>query len=198
MKVRNKFISGMLVTMAVGASVAGAQAVQNTDVEQDDLRLVGPLSWEQRVDELKLVDEANYEAWQQYMIGSGRQLIADKVTAEDFAKMAELFDAIKAGDYDKAKELGKDLKMPFGLGMGPGMPQGPGKGMRGGAKGAVLNSPKFEALSEEVKNQIKAAHEAGDRELVQKLLEENGLKPAMRKFKDRWGDNENDSEETAS
>lgn len=185
MKLRNKFISGMLVTMAVGASVAGAQTTQNAN-DANDLALGGrgPLDWEQRVDEMKLVDDGDYETWKQYMIGNGRQMIADKVTSEEFAKMAELFDAIKAGDYDKAKILGKDLKMPFGLGMGPGM----GRGMRGPmGKGALLNSERVKALSQEVQDQLKAAHEAGDRELVQKILEENGLTPVMQKFKDRWG-----------
>lgn len=188
MKLRNKLISGMLVTMAVGASVAGAQTVQENNTDEKSFGPMGPMSWDQRVDEMKLVDDGDYDAWKQYMIGSGRQMIGDKVTAEDFAKMAELFDAIKAGDYDRAKVLGKDLKMPFG----PGMGHGRGMGMRG-PKDALLNSPKFEALSQDVKDQLKAAHEAGDRELEQKLLEENGLKPAMQKFKDRWGSNRKDA-----
>lgn len=177
------------MTVAVGASVAGAQTQDTSTDQSTTLQPKGPLTWEERVDEIKLVDEADYEAWKQYMIGNGRQMIADKVTSEDFAKMAELFDAIKAGDYDKAKVLGKDLKMPFGLGMGPGM-NGNGRG----PKGMILNSVKFQALSQDVQDKIKAAHEAGDRELVRQLMEENGLAPAVGKFKDRWGQQATDNQ----
>ncbi len=180
MKLTSKFISGMLVTVAVGASMAGAQAI-GANAQNKGNTVRDPMNWDLRIDELKLIDAGDYDAWKQLMIGSGRQMVADKVTAEEFAKMAALFDAIKAENYDQAKTIAKDLKMPNGLGMGP----------RGGRmKGDLLNMPEVLKLSDEVKAQLKAAHEARDGELVRQILEDNGITPpAQGKFKDRRGNN---------
>ncbi len=178
MKIRNKFISGMLVTVAVGASMAGAQSIGANLPAEDDLDKQ-PMNWDLRIDELKLIDQADYTAWKQFMIGSGRQLIADKVTAEEFAKMSALFDAIKSEQYDQAKTIAKDLKMPAGLGMG---------GMRGRMKGNPLDLPEVQKLSDAVKAELKAALAANDRELVHQILEKNGITPSQKgKFKDRFG-----------
>lgn len=176
----------MLVTVAVGASVAGAQnLVQENQLTEAEREQLHQQNWERHVDALRLVDEGNYDAWKQFMLDNGREMLAEKVTAEDFSKLAELYDAFKAGDYEKAKELGKELKIPLGMGMGGGRMIGGPRG-RGGA-GQILNLPAVQALPQEVQDQLKAAHEAGDGELVRQILEDNGIKPLARKFKDRRG-----------
>jgi hypothetical protein len=192
MKLTKKFISGMLVTVAVGASMAGAQAIgaTTTTTQNDDDTRKSPMNWDLRIDELKLIDSGDYTAWKQLMIGSGRQMIADKVTSEDFAKMAALFDAIKAENYDQAKTIAKDLKMPNGLGMGK----------RGGRmRGDLMNLPEIQKLSDTVKAQLKAAVDAKDGVLVRQILEQNGITPpAKGKFKDRQPKEVDQSTETTT
>lgn len=197
MKLTNKLFSGVLVTVAVGASVAGAQGMwQDTDVprllSEDERAQLHQQNWERHVDQLKLVDDGNYDAWKQFMLDNGREMLAEKVTAEDFAKLAELYDAFKAGDYARAKELGKDLKMPLGMGMGGGRMMG---GFRGrGGDGSLLELPVVKALSQEVQAQLRAAHEAGDGDLVRQILEDNGIQPVGQKLKDRCGQGSRNSQ----
>lgn len=170
--------------------MAGAQSIGANNTQNDEETRKSPMNWDLRIDELKLIDSGDYTAWKQLMIGSGRQMIADKVTSEEFAKMAALFDAIKAEKYDEAKTIAKDLKMPNGLGMGK----------RGGRmKGDLLNMPEVLKLSDEVKAQLKAAHQARDGELVRQILEQNGITPpAKGKFKDRQPKEGDESTETTT
>lgn len=179
----------MLVTVVVGASVAGAQTVSQSSTRNNDVKdRPEPIGWDQRIDELKLIDDADYNAWKTYMVANGREVLAEKVTAEEFAKMAQLYDALKASDYTKAKEIAKDLKMP-GLGLG--------MGRHGRMQPKILNSPLFKTLKPEVQDQLKAAEKAGDREKVREILEANGIKPKMGmmkgKFKNMMSTDDNDT-----
>jgi len=181
MKMRYRVLSGMLVTMAVGASMVGAQA-DTSGNGMNGAAMQASTNWDFRIDELKLIDDGDYNAWKQYMIGSGRQMIADKVTVDEFNQMAQLYDALKAGDYTKAKELAKGLKMPGGLGLG--------LGRHGRMRMNITNQPFFKTLSQDVQNQLLAAQAAGDRAKIRQILQDNNIKPLKGKYKDQNADTE--------
>jgi|GEM_PF-6014330 len=156
MKMFNKVVSGLLVTVAVGSSVVGAQ-----EMKDDQRQKLDPAEHRQV---LSLIETGNFEGWKKLMAENGHDKIQEKITAEQFAKMTALAQAVKAGDKEKIKELRKDLpKHPFKK-----IPK------------MIKRAQHFEdiqKLPEAVREQLKKAHEAGDRKEVKKILKENDLKP---------------------
>ena len=68
-------------------------------------------------------------------------------------------------------------------------------GFRGrGGDGSLLELPVVKALSQEVQAQLRAAHEAGDGDLVRQILEDNGIQPVGQKLKDRCGQGSRNSQ----
>lgn len=179
-------ISGLLVTVAVGSSVAGAHDMGGDQMKKFDS------AEHQKV--IKLIEAGDYEGWKKLMTEEGREKMVEKVTAEQFVKMTALAQAVKAKDWEKVKELRKDLpKLPFGK-----VARVVRKEMRrDNAKDVVRtvklikkfdNREDFKELSDEVKAQLKAAHEAGDMEEIHEILEANGIKPFKMKFRGERGE----------
>lgn len=181
MNIVKKVISSLLVTVAVGSSVVGAH-----DLGEDQIRKFDPAE-HQKV--INLIEAGDYEGWKKLMNEEGHDKMVEKVTAEQFAKMTALAQAVKAKDWDRVKELRKELpKLPFGK-----VARVMRREMRkDNAKDVVRtvklikkfdNLENFRELSEEVKAELKAAHEAGDMEKVHEILEANGIKPFKMKFR---------------
>jgi hypothetical protein len=106
MNIVKKMISGLLVTVAVGSSVAGAHDLGGDHIKLDHAE-------HQKI--INLIEAGDYEGWKKLMTEEGREKMVEKVTAEQFVKMTALAQAVKAKDWEKVKELRKDLpKVPFG------------------------------------------------------------------------------------
>ena len=169
MKMFNKIVSGMLVTVAVGSSMVSAH-----DLGNDHWQKLNPAKHRQV---LNLIETGDFDGWKKLMEENGHEKIQEKITAEQFAKMTALAQAVKAGDKEKIKELRKDLpKHPFKK-----IPK------------MIKRAEHFEdiqKLPEAVREQLKKAHEAGDRKEVKKILKENDIKPLH--FKDKKHHNKGD------
>jgi G:T/U-mismatch repair DNA glycosylase len=156
MKMFNKVVSGLLVTVAVGSSVVGAHEMK------DDQRQKLDTAEHRQV--LNLIETGNYDGWKKLMSENGHDKVLGKITAEQFAKMTALAQAMKVGDKDKIKELHKD------------MPKPPFKKIPKLIKRAE-HFEDIQKLPEAVREQLKKAHEDGDRKEVKKILKENDIKP---------------------
>lgn len=137
------------------------------------------------------LENNDYDSWQELMSGSPMaDKIKDKITEENFNKLAEADGLMKAGKYDEARQIREELGFGFGPGMGkmgPGgkMPLKP-KNMEA-VKVALDNSdydawleavgadsPIAEKINEDNFSKLVEAHKL--QEQAREILEELGLK----------------------
>ncbi len=112
MNISKKLISALLVTAAIGTSIASAQSIDGTNTDTSKPSPGGinrdfDLAKRQKV--ISLIEAGDYVGWKAQMIQAGHTRVADKVTADQFAKMTEIAQAVKSKDWAKVKELRKKL-----------------------------------------------------------------------------------------
>ncbi len=190
MKMRNKVFSGMLVTVMVGASVAGA-ATSNTQsflqgssngigqgmrTQGQGLQNFGQMKKRpgMRISGIENLSDEAKEQLKAAHVARNPELVreileANGIELPERPDKPELSDEVKeqirvakeAGDMDRVKEILEENGIEF-------HPKRPGQHKPG-------QNPQFEKLSDEVKEQLKAAHEAGDMDRVKAILKENGV-----------------------
>ena len=161
-----KILSGALITMSFGAAVVGAQSNDATKKSFKDHPKFDPTV---RAEEIKLIKAGDYNAWASYEKAQGHDKILEKITAENFSTLQQFQAALEAKDFAKAKELAKKLGLPK-----PGkMKKEMRREMRQEVRGELKDQ--IEKLSDSVKAELKAAHEAKDMEKVRSILKANGI-----------------------
>ena len=162
MKTTKKMIAVMIITVSLGATLVQAKNY-NLDLPDDTKAQQKP-----RTEVTQFVKNNDYEGFKKWAEQANKTKLEQTITPEKFAKMVELYQAVEAKDWAKAKALKAEIGFKR-----PGFKGGPMHKMM--KKGMQQMKDRFSKLSDDTKAQLKEAFKAHDRAKVQQILEANGI-----------------------